>query len=175
VAYCNPQQVAVYAFQDIVPLKRGRALEVLSREVLHTDFGSDLTADRLTYDFRLIEIHKLRYEQHCQRGDWLGVELGLVLLAIRDILLVLSGVWEYNVNDRSLWSRLATMELESSTADLMAAVEDIKQLDDRVAFAEKLDRLDSVVETLRDLCRRRSLPIGSLYADDVLRERLGPA
>ena len=164
LCFCDAHQVQVYAFQELIVVKPSRSIEGLGGELLGAERTAECVADRITYDLRIIEVHRRRYLEHCQRADWLGIDLSLVLAAIRDVLMVLNGVWRYNGHSRSLWRRLAKPGAHGN--QLIAAIEDIKQLDDRVLSSRKLYQIDCVLEGLRDLCAengvRGQLPRGRI-------------
>ena len=168
LCFCREDQVQVYAFQNIVVLKPSNITEKLHSEVPAAGLGGELIADRITYDLRIIEVHRRRYLEHCRRADWLEIDLGLLLAAIRDLLLVLNGVWRYNGHSRTLWRRL--VKAGALRGELLAAIEDIKQLDDRAQSSRKLSQIDRVIATLYELCARNGVRVGSYYADASTQE-----
>lgn len=163
ISYCTENEIAVYNHQPIIILKSSAKIEDLQPATRMEDIAPNLLEDRLKYDFRILEVHRDRYERWCTRGRWLSVDLSKLLFAVRDIVLVLNGYWEYNAANSYFWNLLGNMN--DSVPGLLKTLEDIKELDDRSGFKMKLSLIDSLAADLKQLCLSRKILV-QLYDID---------
>jgi hypothetical protein len=157
ISFCTESEVTVYNYQPIIILKSSPVLEGFQPAVRSSKIKRAILEDRLQYDFRILEVHRTRYERWSARKSWINIDLSKLLLAVRDIVLVINGYWRYNSENPYFWKVLDTLEI--SVPGLLKTIEDIKEMDDRISSKQKLDLIDILINELKKLCSSRGIPL----------------
>lgn len=155
ICFCTEREIAVYNYQPIIILKSSPVLASLQPAVRSKKIKRIMLDDRLRYNFRILEVHRNRYERWITRKSWINIDLSKFLLAVRDIILVINGYWRYNAENPYFWKVLDSLEI--SVPGLLKAIEDIKEMDDRISSKRKLELLDILINKLKKLCFSRGI------------------
>jgi len=150
LSLCMRAQFEVYRLQAVVPLIPSNLGQDWAGATSTSSIAPHRVAARIKYDLRIAVVHTHRYQRLAARRDWMAIDTGLWFAAVRDVLVVLSGTWEYNPHDRRLWTRVADAGLLS--ADFERSILDVKHLDDRTESRVKVKQMEGVVAGLRALC-----------------------
>jgi hypothetical protein len=162
ISYCLPPEVKVYSGQDCVVVKDSGMLGSLRRARKPDLKQVSRSSARLTYCYRILLVHRDRYARWCKRREWLLVDVSTFLSAARDMVMVLNGYKSYSSYSPALWRALENVRVK--TERMWTLLTDIKALDDRVAFNEKLKRMDELIKDLEELCAARRI---SLTRSDI--------
>jgi Nucleotidyltransferase domain len=170
ISFCTEAEAAVYSYQPIIVLKPSVAIGGLQPAAQPAGYSPDDLERRLRYDFRILVVHRNRYNRWCRRGRWINVDLSTILLAVRDVILVLNGYWRYNMANPYFWTVLKDMAV--SVPNLSQILEDIKELDDRIAFQQKLGLIDHLIADLECLCLSQHIRMCLYDIDDRCENRI---
>ena len=155
ICFCDESEVRVYDRQGFVILKPCTCLKQLRPACYDPSLPTAELEARLAYSFRILLVHRDRYARWCKRRKWLFTDVSPFLLAARDMVLVLNGHVLYNSANPHFWSVMERVPIKIH--GLLKAITDIKQLDDRVAFGQKLRLMDELIQDVRDLCSSRGI------------------
>ena len=125
---------------------------------------SDLKA-RAQADLRLLHVRIYRYEKYARRGEWVGLDLSAIKNSIVDIAMVLNDQPNYNRYSSRISQLLDDLPVkpEHFERDLL----DILHLDNREAWARKLEMLRCLETDLTALCEARWGAIAMFDDEDI--------
>jgi predicted nucleotidyltransferase len=112
---------------------------------------------RIQADLRLLHARFHRYKKYVKREEWVGLDLSAIKNLIVDVVMVLNDQPNYNRYSSRISHLLRDLAVkpENFEQDLL----DILRLDDRQAYARKIELLKRVKADLLALCEARWGPI----------------
>jgi|GEM_PF-1500561 len=159
LSYHLPGQIAI-SFDYVTLLDKEGMTPALRRA--GRSYSEEELKARVQADLRLLHARIYRYQKYAWRKEWIGIDLSVAQSLMIDVVMVLSGMPVYN-----RYSSRVTPMLESLSVKPPAFVqrlEDLVNLDNRVAWQRKLEMLNALEADLTALGEARWGPL-SLFDD----------
>ena len=108
---------------------------------------------RVQADLRLLHARIHRYEKYIRRGEWVGLDLCAIKNLVVDLIMVLNDQPNYNRHSSRMSHLLHDLPVKPDHFD--PDFLDILHLDNRVAWARKMEMLHQLEADLKALCEAR--------------------
>jgi predicted nucleotidyltransferase len=128
------------------------------------EYSDEELKARVQADLRLLHARIYRYEKYIQRREWVGLDLCAIKNLIVDLVMVLNDRPNYNRHSSRMSQLLCDVAVkpEHFDQDLL----DILHLDNRDAWARKIEMLERLEADLTGLCQARWGPIAMFDDED---------
>ena len=154
VSYHLPHQLQ-FCFDYVTLLDKDDLTSQLCR-ASQTYSDAELKA-RVQADLRLLHARTIRYEKYVQRGEWVGLDLAAIKNLLVDLVMVLNDRPNYNRYSSHISQLLADFPIKPDRFD--QDLLDLLHLDNREAWACKIELLHRLEADLKALCEARWGPI----------------
>jgi predicted nucleotidyltransferase len=150
VSYHLPHQLE-FSFDYVVLLDKDNLTPHLA--MVNDDYTEEDLLERAQADLRLLHVRIYRYDKYARREEWVGIDVSAIKNAIVDLLMVLNDQPHYNRHSSRLSQLLDDQPVkpENLERDLL----DILHLDNRTAWAHKVDLMGRLEADLAALCEAR--------------------
>jgi hypothetical protein len=117
------------------------------------DYSEEELSERAQADLRLLHVRIYRYDKYARREEWVGIDISAIKNAIVDLMMVLNDQPNYNRHSSRLSQLLRDLPVkpEGFEQDLL----DILHLDNRTAWAHKVELMGRMEAELAALCEAR--------------------
>jgi hypothetical protein len=150
VSYHLPHQLE-FSFDYVVLLDKDNLTPHLA--MVSDDYSEEELSERAQADLRLLHVRIYRYDKYARREEWVGIDISAIKNAIVDLMMVLNDQPNYNRHSSRLSQLLRDLPVkpEGFEQDLL----DILHLDNRTAWAHKVELMGRMEAELAALCEAR--------------------
>lgn len=161
LSYHLPGQIAI-SFDYVTLLDKEGMTPALRRAA--RSYSEEELKARVQADLRLLHARIYRYQKYAWRQEWIGIDLSVAQSLMVDVVMVLNGVPVYNRYSSRITPMLESLAVKP--AAFVQRLEDLVNLDNRVAWQRKAEMLSELEADLTALCEARWGPL-ALFDDET--------